>query len=105
MPSYNLIKLIKVEKTPTSFEDGTTPMESYEPLKYIYAQVTKKSGGMQITENGIIIPSQIEVTIRYDKDIDYHCRFVIDNQIYRINDIYIPGRNDWQIIECTRWEN
>ena len=106
MPSYHLSKEIEVKKQSTSYTDGETPNNAdYEHLKYSYANVSLKSGGAQYGEYGVITETSVQVIVRYDADIDYECQFIINDYKYAIEHIWVPGRNDWMIIECVKWED
>ena len=84
-----LNKRIKVEIKDTSINSLGTPIDVYSDLKYSWGEEKQLSGDSQFTEDGILVFSTAEVTLRYDPSIDYKCRLYYDIQYHKINHIRI----------------
>lgn len=103
MYTSKLDKHITIEKETTTKNALGTPTESYSFLKETWAGVWLKAGNTEFTD-GALPYSNVEFIIRYDENVNYKCRIQYENQYYRINHIYVKGRNDWMRIQARVWE-
>jgi len=105
MYTSTLNKHIIIEKETTSKNALGTPTEEYAFLKEAYAGVWLKSGSTDYSGEGAIPYSYVEFIIRYDDRVNYKCRIEYENQYYKINHIYVVGRQDWMRIQAVVWED
>lgn len=104
MNTNTLNKHIIIEKEETSKNALGTPTEAYHFLKESYAGVWLKSGNTEYGEEGALPFSSVEFIIRYDNRVNYKCRIKYEGQYYKLNHIYVVGREDWMRIQAIVWE-
>lgn len=104
MNTRSLDKQIVIEKETTTTNAVGTPQETYVFYRECYANLTVRSGGTQYNPNGQVPFSTDDFIIRYDKDVNYKCRIIYNNNYYKIEHIEELGRKKYLKIKTIVWE-
>ena len=99
-----LNKQVIIEKESTTTNRVGTPKETYVFLKECFAEFVTRAGTTQYDPYGQVPFSSDEVTLRYDKRIDYKCRILYKNDYYKIEHIEEMGRKHWMKLNVIVWE-
>ena len=107
MPNANdLNKKLAIWKYYKTVNEAGTPKEDFIFYKYTYGSLKVLSGNFGMTDPpGELSETQVEIIVRYDKEIDYKCEFQYTTnktltQRYKIKYIEDIGGNFYKII-CT----
>lgn len=102
MLSAKFDRNIRIESKTKSTNSVGVPTYTYSFLKSKRASVDYGGGRMSVGEYAQRVQTDITFTIRFDSDVDYSCRIIFNNSIYRIEHIEVIGRNEGQRIRCSR---
>lgn len=103
MPSV-LSNLIVIEKETTTKNAVGTPKETYEFYRECWADKVPKSGTTQYDTTGSLPFSTDDFIIRFDKEVNYKCRIIYNNNYYKIEHIDYIGRKQWMKLQLIVWD-
>jgi len=104
MDSRLFDKRVRVEKYTNTAAVGYAETKEWTFLKWSWSNISFKGGGMTFFEEGKNAFSRVVLTLRYDVDITYDCRFLYDNQYYYVYHIEDVDRKKYMRITSTNWE-
>lgn len=104
MLPYKLNKQIVIEKETSVKNAVGTIKEEYSFFKEVYADVFISSGSAQYAPEGTVPFTNVFMTVRYDKELDYKCRIVYNNNYYKIEHIEEIGRRHWMKLKVIVWD-
>lgn len=98
-------RLIKIETLTRTVNAAGTPVKTWAHLKNKFAHVNSRSGGTGVDIEGERARTDITFTVRWDPAINYKCRIIFEDELYKINHIAPMGRHDKMRIETQHFEN
>ena len=93
-------RLIKIQKQTRTVNTVGSPVLTWALLKNKFAHVSYRGGNTSSDDYAARARTDATFTIRHDPAIDYDCRVMYVDQIYRIRHIEIVGRNKQMRLQC-----
>jgi SPP1 family predicted phage head-tail adaptor len=104
MNANDLKHRIAIYKYDRSVNSAGTPVEGFKFLKNCYAGIRPISGNLsEDSAPGTVHEQLVEITIRYDSQIDYNCKITYGMNTYRINYIDPVIRKGFYVLRCTTY--
>lgn len=97
--------LIDIQHETNVAEVGLAEEREWCFFKEVWADVRVRSGGTEYAQEGPMVFTRVEFTVRYDEEIDYNKRIKYNNQQYVINHIEPIDRMHWMRIISVNWQD
>jgi len=104
MNANDLNRRIAIYKFVKSTNAAGTPVETWVFQKWTWANIKVLGGDTQNADpEGNLPYTNVQITVRYDKEIDYYCQIKYNDQSYRITYINEDYRKNFYTLTCTTY--
>lgn len=104
MNANGLNRRVAIWKYDRSENAAGTPIEQWIFHKYTYANIKIDNGNKQSNDPpGNLPTTNVTITVRYDKEIDYNCQVRYNGQVYTITYIQEDYRKNFYNLKCTTY--